>query len=156
MAMTDEELATYLRTMAEPLLTARNMELVDLLCRRQGARRVLQFLVQTPEGVTLDQCAALNRALSDALEAAAALDEPYVLEVASPGLDRPLMTARDFARIAGETVVVELAEPYAGKRALVGQVVSADAQSVTLETKQLGTVPVPLAHITRAVRKLRW
>ena len=154
--MDAETVVAQVRALAEPFLAEQAVELVELAYRREGRGMVLRLLVHTPGGITLDRCADLNRALSDRLDAGALLDEPYVLEVASPGLDRPLATRRDFERVAGETITADLREPFAGQRQLIGRVVSADDASVTLETKRWGSVALPLAHIAHAVVKLQW
>src|SRR3990167_9523060 len=94
-----DTVVAHVRGLTEPLLAEQGVELVELMYRREGRGMVLRFLVHTPGGITLDRCAALNRALSDRLDAGGFLDEPYLLEVASPGLDRPLSTRRDFERV---------------------------------------------------------
>ena len=142
--------------MAEPLLAERGMELVELNARQQGAQLLLQLLVDLPSGITLSQCTELNRALNDALAGSDVGTESYLLEVASPGLDRPLRTHRDFERVAGQTVTATLHQPFAGQHQLVGNVVSADEQHVTLETKRWGAVMLPLASIAKAVITLKW
>ena len=154
--MDTQAIMSYVQTVTEPLLSARGIELVELTYRPQGRQHMLQLLVQTPAGITLEQCAELNRALSYALDTAGLLEEPYVLEVASPGLDRPLTTRRDFERAAGQLITAELQEPFSGQRQMVGRVVSAEASTVTLETARWGTVTLPLANIARATMKLRW
>ena len=154
--MTDEDIVAYVRTVADPLLAERGLELVELAYRPQGWQHVLRLLAHTPGGISLDQCAELNRALSAALDQAEILTEPYLLAVASPGLDRPLTTRRDFERVAGDTITANLREPFAGSWHIVGRVVGASESSVTLETKRWGTVTLPLVNITKAVLKLQW
>ena len=156
MVMDTEAIVSYVQTVAAPLLITRGIELVELTYRPQGRQHMLQLLVQTPAGITLEQCAELNRALSHELDAAGLLEEPYLLEVASPGLDRPLTTQRDFKRAAGRLITAELQEPFSGQRQVVGRVVSAEASTVTLEIARWGTVTLPLANIARATMKLRW
>ena len=91
-------------------------ELVDISFGRARGRNVITLLVDKAGGVTLDECAQINGALSvyfdklsqdEGIAAACGfLREPYYLEVNSPGLDRPLKTEKDFIRAAGETVRV--------------------------------------------------
>lgn len=147
---------TQVRELAEPLLAERGVELVELTLARHGREPVVRVLVQTATGITLDECAALNRALSERLDESGVMAEPYVLEVASPGLDRPLASRRDFERARGRSVTVELVERFAGRGQLVGDVASADEMTVTLETKRWGTVTLPFTNIRRAVLTLRW
>ena len=156
MMMNEHEVLAQVRVTAEPLLAARGMELVELNSGRQGSRRVVRLLVYLPGGITLAQCAELNRALSAELDRVDSFEEPYLLEVASPGLDRPLVTRRDFERVQGETITAELREPFAGQRQLIGQMLSANDTSVTLETKRWGTVTLPLDGIVHASIRLQW
>ena len=151
-----ETILSHVRTLAEPLLAARGIELVDLTCRPQGRNHLLQLLVDAPGGISLDRCAEVNRAVSAVLDTAAELTEPYVLEVASPGLDRPLATRRDFERAIGETVTMHLRAPYAGAWEVVGRVVEASDNTVTLETKRWGAIAILISNIAKAVRKLQW
>ena len=153
--MDTDTLLTHVRSVAEPLLAQRETELVELTMV-PGRSQTLRFLVQTAQGITLEECAALHRALSAALDTNGLLQESYLLEVASPGLDRPLRTRRDFERVQGRSVTVELAQPFAGRWQLVGEVVAADDAAIRLETKRWGTVTLPLTNIRRAVVTLRW
>lgn len=66
-------------------------------------------------GVTVDDCARVSRALEPWLEGRAGMPERYVLEVSSPGLDRPLLRARDFERFAGRKVALKGPAPLAGR-----------------------------------------
>ena len=153
--MDTDTLLTHVRSVAEPLLAQRETELVELTIV-PGRSPTLRFLVQTAQGITLDECAALNRALSEVLDTNGLLQGSYLLEVASPGLDRPLRTRRDFERVRGRSVTVDLVQPFAGRGQLVGEVRDADETAVMLETKRWGTVTLPLTNIRRAVVTLRW
>jgi ribosome maturation factor RimP len=145
-----------LRGLIEPILVAEQVELVELSLRPVKGELVLRLLVHTPTGITLDHCAALNRMVGDALEADTVLTAGYVLEVASPGLDRPLHTMQDFQRAIGARVEVHVRMAVNGQKTYVGSVTVVDERSVTLETKKHGRVMVPLEHITTAKRQLRW
>lgn len=154
--MDTEVLLSQVRALADPLLAAREIELVELSCRRQGPQPVVRLLVQAPGGITLGQCAELNRILSAALDQTDVSPEAYTLEVASPGLDRPLTTRRDFERVIGQQIRADLREPVLGHRQCIGRVIAADDTSVTVETKQWGQVTFPLTGVARAVIHLPW
>jgi ribosome maturation factor RimP len=81
-------------------------ELVDVECAGTDRRPILRVYVDVPGGTTADACAELSRVLEARLEAGGLVGERYVLEVSSPGLDRPLRTRRDFARLLGRAVRV--------------------------------------------------
>lgn len=79
-----------LRGLLEPLVSARHLDLEDIEVSRAGRRRVLRVIVDSDAGVELDACAELSRVISDTLDETDAMGEgEYVLEVSSPGADRP-------------------------------------------------------------------
>lgn len=113
------------------------LEIVDVEYVRENGRRFLRvFIDKEPEGipaaaeqgedggrsaVTLDDCEAFSRALSERLDVLDPIPENYYLEVASPGLDRPLKRDRDFERFRGRTVVVRTLAPFEGRRQFTGR-----------------------------------
>jgi ribosome maturation factor RimP len=104
----------------------------------QSTLRVyLDVLDQATEGreVTLDDCEAASRELSALLDVEDPIPGHYVLEVSSPGLDRPLFTASHFAKVVGQEVKVLLKAPIEGRRRLRGKVISADAGHIALEAE---------------------
>lgn len=139
-------------------------ELVDLVVHRSRGRHVLEFVVDRQGGIRLEECARINERLSAYFDEIAAKEEEtggffgvsYLLEVNSPGLDRPLITRRDFERATGDTVRVSFREPSGRMQTVTGQIVSADDASAALVVpKTQEPVRVPLADITRAVREIR-
>lgn len=86
-------------------------ELVEIRWGGSGRRPMLKVRIDRPEsipgeGVTVDECARVSRALEPWLDEHEELPERYVLEVSSPGVDRPLVRSRDFERFRGEHVAV--------------------------------------------------
>lgn len=84
------------------------MELVEAQFRREGQGWVARLFIDREGGVTVDDCAAVSRAVDDWLESEDFIDFAYTLEVSSPGLERPLKTDRDFLRAAGKRVRLKL------------------------------------------------
>ncbi len=99
---------------------------------RAGKRKTLRLYIDKPEGVTIDDCSAVSRHLSDALDLDLEIIEgAYTLEVSSPGLDRPLKSVADFTRNVGRFIRVTRST---GKP-IVGKLVSADEENLTLTVK---------------------
>ncbi|MBW3661298.1 MAG: ribosome maturation factor RimP [Gemmatimonadetes bacterium] len=115
--MTD---ADRLKALMEPILEAEGAELVDLEVAGSRGRPVVRAYVDTEEGVTLDECARFSRLLERELEESGAVPERYVLEVSSPGLERPLTKRRHFERFAGREVEVRLYAKRGGRKNFVG------------------------------------
>src|SRR5690606_41347973 len=111
-------------------------------------------------GVTLDDCARVSRALEPYLDTVEGLPERYVLEVSSPGVERPLVRARDFERFAGEEVALTGYGPLAGRgRRLTGTLlgISTDGEErVRLRLEDGEEVEVPRSQIARANLVFRW
>ena len=129
-------------------------ELVDL--RRTGTlqRPILQVRVDRPDsrpgqGITADDCAGISRSLERFLETRALVGPRYVLEVSSPGLERTLRTAGQFARYVGENVYVELAQPLDGRRRYKGPLRAAGGETVEVEVDGRRRV-LPIAGIRKA------
>ncbi len=124
-AVDDKRLAALI----EPVVTAAGMDLESLRMTVAGRRRLLRVVVDSDNGVSLDDAAEVSRELSVALDAADVLgDVPYTLEVSSPGVDRPLTEPRHWRRARGRLVRVQVA----GEGAVAGRVLAADAGGVTL------------------------
>ena len=87
-----------------PLLNRRDVELVELAVSGSHRRQIVRIFVDRPDGITVDECAALSRDIADMLDTRNPIDGTYLLEVSSPGLTRPLKTDRDFERVVGKAL----------------------------------------------------
>lgn len=106
--------------LVEPLCTSEGMELVHLEYRREAAGRVLRLFIDKPEGVKMDDCVGISRELSDILDARADADEPYRLEVSSPGLERPLGKLEDFERFTDSKAKIRTHAAIEGRKNFTG------------------------------------
>ncbi|SCD42237.1 ribosome maturation factor RimP [Streptomyces sp. PpalLS-921] len=119
-----------LRGLLEPLVSAKELDLEEIEVSRAGRRRVLRVVVDSEDGVELDTCAELSRVIADTLDATDAMGEgEYVLEVSSPGADRPLTEHRHYVRATGRLAKLTLAD--GGE--LVARVLGVDDEGLDLE-----------------------
>ncbi|MGW1183586.1 ribosome maturation factor RimP [Streptomyces drozdowiczii] len=119
-----------LRGLVEPLVSAEQLELEEIEVSRAGRRRVLRIVVDSDEGVELDACAELSRSISAKLDETDAMGEDeYVLEVSSPGADRPLTEHRHYVRNTGRLARLTLRE--GGE--LVARILAVDEEGLDLE-----------------------
>ncbi len=122
----------HLLEVLAPVVTATGHDLEDVTVTSAGRRSLVRVIVDADDGVDLDAIADVSRAVSDALDSdspgGAAFAGPYVLEVSSPGVDRPLTEPRHWRRAAGRLVQVGV-----GGETLTGRVRSADGSGVTLD-----------------------
>lgn len=117
-----------------------------------GDDLTLQVMAERPETrqLTIDDCAALSRRISDLFDEVDPIEEAYRLEVSSPGIDRPLTRVADWTDWAGFDVRVKLASPLDGRKQFDGRIIASDGDSVTLGVNKGGEVAVPLAQIASA------
>ena len=113
-----------------PVIASAGMDLESVRVSAAGRRRLLRVVVDSDQGVSLDDAAVISRKLSAALDAAPVMgDFPYTLEVSSPGVDRPLTDPRHWRRAVGRLVQVTVAD--AGS--VSGRVLAADSDGVILD-----------------------
>lgn len=99
------EIATEVKRIAESKLTHPGHFVVDVAVSLRGKHKVMIF-VDGDQGVTIDDCADLSRALSDELDKLPGLNSSYVLEVSTPGVDHPLRFGRQYGKHIGRTLKV--------------------------------------------------
>lgn len=122
------EIIDRVRELVSEYLRQNDTELVEITYKREQQGMVLRLLVDTPAGITLDECEAINQYLSGLLDKESVIDGRYVLEVSSPGLDRPIKTDRDFERAMGRDITVTTYEPVDGKKGLEGNLLGMDKE----------------------------
>jgi len=148
-ALTSEEI----RALAEPLAADLGLEILDVELLGGRGRRVLRITLERPEPgarVSIADCEAVSRRIGDVLDAYDAIEGHYLLEVTSPGVDRPLKTPRHFARAVGERVKVRLDRPIAGMDTVVGRLVGFEAEVLEIVDDGDTTWRVPLDTVVRA------
>jgi ribosome maturation factor RimP len=146
-----EAVQARVEAIAEPLLERMGIQLVDVEYHFEG-RWVVRLLVDRPEGVTLDDCAAASRAVSEELDAQDPVPNEYSLEVSSPGLFRPLRTPKHFRQAAGKLAKLSLAPEVLTERKsrqVRGTIESADEQGLRLNVDG-ETIELPYAAVRRA------
>ena len=122
----------------EPVVTAAGYDLEELLVRAAGTRSVLRVVVDRDEGTSLDDVADLSRAISEVLDAEEyAGRAPYVLEVTSPGVDRPLTAPRHWRRNTGRLVTVEVG-PERAREQVTARLLRVEDDGVVLTVEKGG------------------
>ncbi len=148
-----------LQPLVESELDALGLDLVEM--RRGGSRSrpTLEIRIDRRDGVkvTVDDCAAASRAIEAKLDAAPVLGERYVLEVSSPGVERPLKTAADWRRFAGRKANV-LSSALGGREEVVIVGVEDDGigASAVVRTRKGEEKRIPLAEVKEARLAFTW
>ena len=144
----------------EPEANALGFELVRVKMMPSEAGdggMALQIMAEDPATgqLIIDQCAALSRRVSDRIDALEEAGEvliegAYHLEVSSPGIDRPLTRAKDFADWAGHEAKISMDKSWEGQRNLRGELKGIEGETVTIEDRKAGDVSVPRESIHSA------
>jgi ribosome maturation factor RimP len=133
-----------LRTVVEPVITGQGYELVEVEWKNESGW-ILRVYIDKPGGaVSLDDCASVSRELSAVLDVEDAIEDHYSLEVSSPGLNRPLRKASDFARFIGKKAKIRTRHPVGeSRRNFAGTLVSVAEGKVRIDVgDQVCEVPV--------------
>ena len=134
----------------EPLLPEFGMELVDVEFKHESGRWILRVFIDKQGGVTIDDCAGISRELGDLIEAANIIGFPYVLEVSSPGLNRPLIKEDDFIRSIGKMVQLKMSKPVNKRRNFTGCLADIKEGMINLVMDDNKLVELPLNEIDKA------
>jgi ribosome maturation factor RimP len=148
--MKNEQLIAELEKVISEFLASHGLELVELVYRFEGQGNVLRVMADYPQGgISMGECSRLNRAIGDILEEKNVIDARYILEVCSPGLDRPLRNRSDFKRCSSKSVKCFLKEPINGKIEWDGVIDAVSETHVVLNTRE-GVLDIPLETINKA------
>ena len=131
------------------------LELVDTIYRREQVGMVLRLIVDTAEGVSIDECEKLNQYLSEALDKEDAISERYTLEVSSPGLDRPIKTDGDFERSMNKILDINTYAAIDGRAEYEGRLIGMDKEKIVIESNGISTV-IPRSLIAMARLKIEF
>ncbi|MXP22437.1 ribosome maturation factor RimP [Gordonia sp. HNM0687] len=147
--------ADQVRRLVEPVVAAQGFDLEDVHLTHSAGRTDLSIVVDRDGGGELDVLAGLSRQLSDILDQAPeTADAAYVLEVTSPGVDRPLTLPRHWRRAAGRKVTVDFADADNAAAHLRGRVGAVDDDAVEIVVNnrgRLSSTRVVLTSVTNAV-----
>lgn len=125
-------------------------ELAGLTIRRHGKRSFVEILLDRQDGrITLDECGRWNRALSQHLEEADLFAGPYLVEISSPGVDRPLTTPKHYAKAVGRKLRVRYQDPAGALREFTGQLERADENGISLRSDGQA-IDLPYAQVQQA------
>ena len=127
--------------LAAPIAAEQGCSLWDVEYVKEAGTWYLRVFLDKEGGVSIDDCEAVSRPLSDALDEADPIEGSYTLEVGSAGLDRTLKKPEHFQRYLGSEVEVRLYRAREGRKSVVGRLLSYDNGGVTLES---GDVPLSL------------
>ncbi len=118
--------------LVEPIVSEHQFECVDVEYVKEANQWYLRVFVDKPGGITVNDCETVSRALSAKLDDHDPIRDPYILEVSSPGLDRPLKKDKDFERHLGDLVELKLYKAVDKVKEFCGTLESYDNEKVTV------------------------
>ena len=128
-----EDYEQQTEALLEPIVEELGFELVDVEYVKEGGTWYLRAYIDKPDGITVDDCELVSRALSDLLDEHDFIEDAYILEVSSPGLGRPLKKDKDFARSIGEEVDVKTFRAIQHQKDFTGILKAYDKEKIVLE-----------------------
>jgi ribosome maturation factor RimP len=129
--------AARVAAVAGPVLEGLGFRLVRVKISAMAGCTV-QIMAERPDGsMPIEDCEAVSRALSPVLDVADPIDRAYLLEISSPGIDRPLVRRSDFERYAGHVAKVEMAVLVAGRKRFRGVLLGAEGENVRLRREEV-------------------
>ncbi len=143
----DDRVKNEIFALIERPLAAEGAEVAEIKLSRYKHNSTLRIFVYSEHGASLAECARLSRLIGDLIDGTDWFQNGYTLEVSSPGLDRPLVTARDFKFRTGETVRIEFVDSK--RKKLTAEIVSAGDTDVAFQHDS-EVVRIPLKEIKRA------
>lgn len=120
-------------SLLSPIVERFGVEVYDVEYVKEGKEYYLRVYIDKPEGVNIQDCENVSRALSDALDDADFIPDAYILEVSSPGLGRVLKKDKHLEKSLGEAVELKAYKPIDGQKEFEGMLRAYDAESVTIE-----------------------
>jgi ribosome maturation factor RimP len=139
------DLKTEIEKVVRPILTDQSFDLVEIKLSRYRKNYRLQVFIDSDSGVKLNDCARVSGLVGTALDMTDLMDDGYVLEISSPGVDRPFGSEVDFRRRIGRNVRINLIADGCEKT-IQGVLTEVNNEALMLSGKE-GTIEVALANI---------
>jgi len=150
----DKEISDGIRKKVKAVVEERGLDLVDFKIFPKGRSWVIRSIVDYPSGgVTMEECALLNKIIFSIMEEDNMLGDDFVVEVNSPGLDRPLKDIKDFIRCRGKLVCVWLKESLREKTYIEGEITEVMEDAFLLKVKN-DIFEIPFNIVTTVKQKI--
>ncbi len=129
----------------EPVVKSEGFELIEIEYRRETQGWVLRLYIDRDEGVTVEDCARISHVVGDLMDVADPIENPYHLEVSSPGLDRPLRKYEHFHKYVGKVVKVRTTAPVEKRKKFKGILLGSTPEGITVDCEgQVFQIPLNL------------
>lgn len=139
--MKNDALVTQIYEMVKPISDELNYEIYHVEYVKENGEYYLRIYIEKEGGITLSDCEALSRRVSDLMDEKDPIPEAYFLEVSSPGLNRTLFTETHYKRFVGREVMVKLTKAIEGKKSIKGILKEVNEENIIVEADTLISIP---------------
>lgn len=139
--MKNDALVTQIYEMVKPISDELNYEIYHVEYVKENGEYYLRIYIEKEGGITLSDCEALSRRVSDLMDEKDPIPEAYFLEVSSPGLNRTLFTEAHYKRFVGREVMVKLTKAIEGKKSIKGILKEVNEENIIVELDTLISIP---------------
>jgi len=152
--MQQDSIAQRIDKIAAEAARANGVEFVHAEIVGSKRNMTVRIYIDKPQGVTLEDCSTVSHAIEEVIDADDFIPTPYVLEVSSPGLERPLFSIQDFVKFTGKKAKVKTSEALDGQTNFNGRIDSVEGSEIVFEDKTNGTVRIPFDKVAKANLKV--
>ena len=139
--MKNDALVTQIYEMVKPISDELNYEIYHVEYVKENGEYYLRIYIEKEGGITLSDCEALSRRVSDLMDEKDPIKDPYFLEVSSPGLNRTIFTENHYKRVIGREVMVKLTKAIEGKKSIKGILKEVNEENIIVEADTLISIP---------------
>ena len=139
--MKNDALVNEIYEMVKPIADEHNYDIYHVEYVKENGELYLRIYIEKDGGITLSDCEALSRRVSDLMDEKDPIKDPYFLEVSSPGLNRTLFTEEHYKRFIGREVMVKFTKSVDGKKNIKGILKEVNEDSIVVEADQLINIP---------------
>ena len=139
--MKNDALVNEIYEIVKPIADELNYDIYHVEYVKENGELYLRIYIEKDGGITLSDCEALSRRVSDLMDEKDPIKDPYFLEVSSPGLNRTLFTEEHYKRFIGREVMVKFTKSVDGKKNIKGILKEVNEDSIVVEADQLINIP---------------
>ncbi len=139
-----------INNIAEPIAASLGLELVDIEYLKEGNNMVLRVFIDNngSDGLKIEHCEEVSKLLSKELDRENIIKESYILEVSSPGLERPLKKPEDYKKFKGKLVNIKTFAPVNGSKEFLGKLIGLEDGVVKIDNDK-GVIEIPFSQIAK-------
>jgi ribosome maturation factor RimP len=145
-----EEIKNKITEIITPVINAMGIELYDVEFSKMKSKGLLRVFIEKQDGVTIDDCERVSREIEAVLDVEDPIPFAYIIEVSSPGLDRPLKELNDFKRYSGKMVRVITHEPIDKQTFFIGKIIDVGDDEISFLLPKDRKVIIPYKNISKA------